>query len=43
MYSFDYYSLRSDSRTDSLVDMIKQQQGKTNELEKIYHDQKQND
>jgi hypothetical protein len=33
------YSLRSDVLTDSLVDMIKKQQGKTNELEQIYREQ----
>jgi len=41
--SFFYNSLRSDVRTDSLVDMIKKQQAKTTELAKIYHEQKQND
>lgn len=39
---FFYCSLRADSRTDSLVDMIKKQQLKTSELAQIYRDQKQN-
>ncbi|CAF1414004.1 unnamed protein product [Rotaria sp. Silwood1] len=33
--------LRSDDRTDSLVDMIKKQQAKTNELVQIYREQQQ--
>ena len=33
------YSLRSDVLTDSLVDMIKKQQGKTDELGQIYREQ----
>jgi hypothetical protein len=37
------YSLRSDVRTDSLVDMIKKQQAKTNELAQIYCEQQQQD
>ncbi len=36
-------SLRSDIRTDSLVDMIKKQQSKTTELAQIYREQKQED
>jgi hypothetical protein len=40
---FFYYSLRSDTRTDALVDMIKKQQAKTTELAQIYHEQKQDD
>ncbi|CAF0841559.1 unnamed protein product [Adineta steineri] len=35
--------LRSDVRTDSLVDMIKKQQAKANELAQIYHEQQQQD
>jgi hypothetical protein len=41
--SFFLLSLRSDVRTDSLVDMIKKQQAKTNELAQIYHEQQQDD
>jgi hypothetical protein len=33
-------SLRSDIRTDSLVEMVKKQQSRTNELAQIYRDQK---
>jgi hypothetical protein len=40
---FFYNSLRSDVRTDSLVDMIKKQQAKTTELAQIYREQKQDD
>ena len=36
-----FYSLRSDVRTDSLVDMIKKQQAKTNELGQIYREQQE--
>jgi hypothetical protein len=43
MFFFFYNSLRSDVRTDSLVDMIKKQQAKTNELAQIYREQKQDD
>jgi len=43
MFFFFYNSLRSDVRTDSLVDMIKKQQAKTTELAQIYREQKQDD
>ena len=36
-------SLRSDARTDSLVDMVKKQQAKANELAQIYREQQQDD
>lgn len=36
-----FSSLRSDIRTDSLVDMIKKQQVKTNELSQLYKEQQQ--
>ncbi len=38
-----FYSLRSDVRTDSLVDMIKKQQSKTTELVQIYGEQQEHD
>ena len=37
------FSLRSDIRTDSLVDMVKKQQAKSAELARIYRDQNQDD
>ena len=40
---FSSSSLRSDIRTDSLVDMVKIQQTKSNELARIYRDQNQDD
>jgi hypothetical protein len=42
-FIYFYNSLRSDVRTDSLVDMIKKQQAKTNELAQIYRAQKPDD
>ncbi len=42
-FFFLYCSLRSDVRTDSLVEMVKKQQSKTNELAQMYRDQKQDD
>jgi len=43
LFVFFLLSLRSDVRTDSLVDMVKKQQAKTNELAQIYHEQQQDD
>lgn len=40
---FRLSSLRSDTRTDSLVDMIKKQQAKATELAQVYYEQQQND
>lgn len=37
------FSLRSDIRTDSLVDMVKKQQAESAELARIYRDQNQDD